>query len=332
MSKNKQAQVFHFDLYGKREEKYEFLKQQSIDSIPWTELEVREPNFFFVNKNFEGGFEYEQGFKVDELFRVNSVGIVTSKDAILINDFEDQLIKNVESHYKLVYDRELTKKIAYRVFDKKYVYYDIKIIDRARNVVMKHLLMPNLALITPKQAILGFQHVFISNTICDKNYLDSAGQFGAGNVFPLYLYGDKYQQTIGQVNERTPNLNPEIVEKISENLRIPFTTEKEQTPSTFAPIDILDYIYAVLYNLTYREKYKEFLKIDFPRVPYPKDPETFWKLVTLGGELRQIHLLESPKVNQFITTYPITGNNLVTKPRFESSESRNPSAHQLANS
>ena len=90
-------------------------------------------------------------------------------------------------------------------------------------------------------------------------------------------------------------------------------------PSTggeFAPIDILDYIYAVLHSPTYREKYKEFLKIDFPRVPYPKDVETFWQLVKLGGEIRQIHLLQSPVVEKYITQYPIGGNNEVSKPHF----------------
>ena len=83
--------------------------------------------------------------------------------------------------------------------------------------------------------------------------------------------------------------------------------------STFAPIHLLDYIYAVLHSPTYRETYKEFLKIDFPRVPYPKDQEQFWKLVKLGGELRQIHLLESPKTEEFITTYPIDGDNIITR-------------------
>ena len=86
----------------------------------------------------------------------------------------------------------------------------------------------------------------------------------------------------------------------------------------FAPIDLLDYIYAILHSPTYREKYKEFLKIDFPRVPYPKDKKTFWQLVKLGGELRQIHLLESETVNNFITTFPIDGNNAVEKIKYES--------------
>ena len=90
---------------------------------------------------------------------------------------------------------------------------------------------------------------------------------------------------------------------------------------TFAPIDILDYIYAVLHSPTYREKYKEFLKIDFPRVPFPRrDVEhgvsTFWQLVKLGGELRQIHLLESPVVDKYITQYPVSGDNVVSMPKY----------------
>ena len=77
--------------------------------------------------------------------------------------------------------------------------------------------------------------------------------------------------------------------------------------------DIFDYIYAVLHSPSYREKYKEFLKIDFPRVPYPKDTKTFKKLVVFGAELRSLHLLESPKVNQFIITYPIVGSDTIEK-------------------
>jgi len=133
----------------------------------------------------------------------------------------------------------------------------------------------------------------------------------------------------------------EIVNQIAANLGLTFVPEKEPEgnvcmannkevrddfKTTFAPIDILDYIYAVLHSPTYREKYKEFLKIDFPRVPFPKAPspleraggEAFWHLVKLGGELRQIHLLESPVVEKYITQYPVDGNNVVTKPRFHS--------------
>jgi len=86
---------------------------------------------------------------------------------------------------------------------------------------------------------------------------------------------------------------------------------------SFAPIDLLDYIYAVLHSPTYRSTYKEFLKIDFPRVPYPKDLTTFRKLSNLGGELREIHLLESAVVENYITQYPDDGDNIVRKPRLD---------------
>lgn len=135
---------------------------------------------------------------------------------------------------------------------------------------------------------------------------------------PLYLYGEESSQKDILINsERTPNLNQEIVKKIAKKLGLTFTSEKETTENTFAPIDILDYIYAVLHSPTYREKYKQFLKIDFPRVPYPKDKGTFWQLVKLGGEIRQIHLLESPTVGQYITQYPIDGNNVVGKTKYQ---------------
>ena len=107
--------------------------------------------------------------------------------------------------------------------------------------------------------------------------------------------------------------NKEIVYEIAEKLGLEYTYEKEDLPGTFAPIDLLDYIYAVLHSPNYRETYKEFLKIDFPRVPYPEDQEKFWQLVEFGGELRKIHLLESPVVENFITGYPVDGDNMVTR-------------------
>lgn len=127
----------------------------------------------------------------------------------------------------------------------------------------------------------------------------------------------------------------DFVEKISSSLGIGFVPEKPEEGNVcfaayeevlpeyrqhFAPIDLLDYIYAVLHSPAYREKYKEFLKIDFPRVPYPTDVEVFWKLVALGSQIRQIHLLESPTINKYITQYPIDGDNVVDKPRFEAKE------------
>ncbi len=94
--------------------------------------------------------------------------------------------------------------------------------------------------------------------------------------------------------------------------------ENESGEKNFSPIDLLDYIYAVLHSPNYREKYQEFLKIDFPRVPYPQDQNSFWQLIKLGGELRKIHLLEGEIFEKLITTYPIDGDNKVEKICYES--------------
>jgi predicted helicase len=104
-----------------------------------------------------------------------------------------------------------------------------------------------------------------------------------------------------------------IISQVADKLGLNFTNEKENTKDTFAPIDILDYIYAVLHSPKYRDKYKEFLKIDFPRVPYPSDNNIFWSLVQLGSELRQLHILEISELENFITSFPVSGSNEVVK-------------------
>lgn len=315
---NELGKVFHFDLFGKREFKYDFLIKNSLKTINYKELPNIAPNYFFVNKDFDEQKIYDKGFFVNEIFTLNNVGIVTSKDAILISESNNDLINNVEEYYKITADRNLVKAISYRPFDNKVIYYDVKLIERAREKLMQHFFNGNnVGLVIARQCVGNWQYVFISKLIGEFNLTGTAGRYGSGSYFPLYLYTEnKVQQSIELKIDRTPNLNIEIVKQITDVLKLTFTNEKETTKNTFAPIDILDYIYAVLHSPKYREKYKEFLKIDFPRVPYPKDTNTFWQLVKLGGELRQIHLLESDTINQFITKYPIDGDNIVGKIKY----------------
>ena len=315
--KDELGQVFHYDLYGKRDFKYDFLNNNSIKTITYKELPNIAPNYFFVNKDFEAQSDYDNGFKLDELFNLNNVGIATAKDAILINTSKDKLIKNVEDFYNINANTLLTKKIAYRPFDDRYIYYDTKIVERAREKIMFNFINgDNVGLSLCKQFKTGenYVHAFISNKIIESSYVSNRTS-EITSTLPLYIYNlDSTQQNLIDSKNRIANFNGAIINKIATGLGLTFTNEKEETPNTFAPIDLLDYIYAVLHSPTYREKYKEFLKIDFPRVPAPLDHEVFWKLVKLGGELRQIHLLESPIVEKYITGYPEDGDNVVKKP------------------
>ncbi|MCR9181459.1 MAG: DNA methyltransferase [Flavobacteriaceae bacterium] len=344
--KTELGEVYHFDLQGKRNHKYEVLNDSAIPEIKWSKLSFKKPYYFFVPKDFESEEKYKNGFKVDELFIEKVPGIETIRDAITIHFKQDDL-KNVVSDFLTMEENEIATKyntkdardwkisrakedvklnidnrtvwqdVYYRPFDTRKTFYSGKqngFVCNGRYNVMKHLLSNNLALIIPRQTTQDYRHNFITNKIFEGNITASAKLFGTGNGFPLYIYPESIgQQSLVEKTERTPNLNIEIVNPIADKLGLTFTYEKETTENTFAPIDILDYIYAVLHSPTYREKYKEFLKIDFPRVPYPTNATVFWQLVATGGQLREIHLLESPKVKQYITTYPEGGDNIITR-------------------
>ena len=370
------GKVFHFDLYGKREMKYDFLIDQNLQSVDFKELKPEKPFLFFVPKNNTGSEQYEKGFGIDELFTTNVTGIVTARDSLVINVRRSELLTKIERFTNQNFSDDETRKyffgnkkegkylsgdsrgwslttarekikdynhftkikeIDYRPFDTRFIYYSPNMVDWGREKFMQNFFIgKNIGLVVGRQSTDDYW----CNVQVSKNMIDNRYHFsykGIPSEFPLYLYLEtNAQQTIGQTTERTPNLNMEIVNQIAMNLGLTFVFEKEPEgnvcmannhevrddfKNTFAPIDILDYIYAVLHSPTYREKYKEFLKIDFPRVPYPgRDAmhrvSTFWHLVKLGGELRQIHLLESPVVEKFITQYPVDGNNVVVKPRF----------------
>jgi very-short-patch-repair endonuclease len=518
---NELGKVFHFDLLGKREMKYDFLNENSLKTVNYKELPNIAPNYFFTDKDFDEQTSYDKGFSVNEIFLLNNVGIVTARDGFTIHNSKQEVENTITEFLKLddedarikfnlgkdVRDWQVNfakkdlqnnfpnkgvfTEICYRPFDNKWTYYTGKSKGfhcYPRSEVMQHFTKgKNVGLIIGRQGqavgSMTWNLSFITKTMTDFNLYYRGG----GTTYPIYLYPEiNPQQTIYKTTERTPNLNTEIVKQIAEKLGLTFVPEKnspllegcssggvvfspnptntsqkeilttinnipiyrnfvenlphnpalnqlakdkrkegilsevlfwqkvhkgvfykidfdrqriignyivdfyvkalglvieidgnshdekqeydakrqaylesfglkvfrcrdidvkkninavftalekfiineygEKTtpafshPSTggeFSPIDILDYIYAVLHSPSYREKYKEFLKIDFPRVPYPTDQATFWQLVKLGSEIRQIHLLESPIVENYITQYPEDGDNVVVKPRFE---------------
>lgn len=301
--KNELGKIFHYELFGKRELKYKSLEDNSINKIKWNDLNLNEPNFFFVPKDFSLNNTYEKGIKVNELFLLNSNGIETKCDSIsihfekknlemVISDFIEKDVQTLKSIYvskqdssgwnfdsakkSLMKEKFYYKKVQFRPFDFRETIITKNsggFIGRSRFDVMKHFFRPNIGIIVPRQTTQDYRHNFITKFIVDGNVTSSAKLFGTGCVFPLYLYNDSSQTSTEETTERTPNLNMKVVNDIANKLGLHFSPEKpnysELTEETnqFYPIDILDYIYAVLHSPKYRETYKEFLKIDFPRVP-----------------------------------------------------------------
>jgi predicted helicase len=246
--------------------------------------------------------------KISELFIVSSVGLVTSADKTLIDQSKDELLKKLTQAKEFdgqgkVHDRlqdkeiepDYVKRVSYRPFDDQYIYYDTKVIERARENVMQHFLQgKNLGLmVCRQQKTEGFYHALVHEHIVESSYVSNRTS-EIGSTFPLYVYHDD--------GTRTTNFKTEVLNHFMKNVQSPFEPE-----------DVIDYIYASLYSPQYRSIYKEFLKADFPRVPAPKNDAEFHRLSILGKELRELHLMISNSANDFITTFPEPGSNEIYK-------------------
>lgn len=291
------AKVYHYDLYGKRTEKLAFLSENNLHTIPFTQLSPTAPNYLFVPKDDTLLAEYNQGFSITELFKINSVGVVTGNDAVLVDTDKQTLLSNVKEAYTIASEPTNTKKITYRPFDIRYIYWDTSLVTRSREKIMQHFIKGNNIGLVVKRGFSEEKAVpaMVTNTIIDFRSWSRAGMQGGDYVFPLYLYlqGEgHFKDTLDKI----PNLNPKILKKLGGD-----------------PLTAFDYCYGVLHDKNYREQYKEFLKIDFPRIPYPKDEEELQHYATIGKHLRELHLLESPQLQALITSFPIAGNNTITE-------------------
>lgn len=347
------AHVFNFDIFGKREDKYSFLLDNSLSDIPFKELTLVGPEFVMKDYDFGLKEHYNSGFSLNELFQINGNGMVSKRDEIAFKDTKEEIRAIVQEIANLKIEEipkkfgnvkwesrdgkaefvkqnvmdfglrdELFVQCEYRPFDLKWTYYTGKskgFIGWPVNQIMRNYLnQNNVGLVIGRQGqavgAMPWNLCFITKNITDFNLFYRGG----GMSFPLYLYPQTTtQQSILTNSERLPNFNSETCKLISDKLGMTLVTEKINAENSYAPIDLLDFIYAILHSPSYREKYKEFLKIDFPRIPYPKDKNIFWQMVRLGSQIREIHLLESSVVETFITKYPVDGSNMVKKPTYK---------------
>lgn len=275
--RNMMAEVYHADLWGLRDYKYDYLLHHCVDNVDFKKVEVVEPEYNFKPTNLGLKSEYMQGFAVDELFEKYSVGVVTAKDKVLINSDKEQLLRNVGDYYNITPDESKVHPIYYRPLVKEYIYYDTTLLERSRENIMSSFYEDNIGLITARSNKGDDCSQFLVTDImseakCGERTTQSA-------LFPVYMYYDEFG-----VRKRTLNMKTEIIKKIEDSLG---GCNADKLP----PEDILAYIYAVLYSEQYREKYKEFINASFPRIPYPNSKATFSKLVILGRKLMDLHML-----------------------------------------
>ena len=350
--KGKGCRVLYRDVHGLRESKYGYLSKSDLHKTKWTKLKPSEPYYFFVEKDFSLQSQYDKFLSISNIFNENSFGITTARDHFAVgfneqeikqrmltftSDLPDDLVAqslalkdtgewNIKAARKAVKDIEWKQSIkpySYRPFDFRRIVYLSVLIERDRMEIMQHLSdKDNLSLsLTRRLRDQDWKHVFATHFITDKTLLSSRDNC---YCFPLYLYerAEKTKKSSlksvmmlfepeADYGVRKPNLSAEVVERLSKAFK--------KTPS---PEEIFYYIYAVLYSEIYRTKYAEFLKIDFPKVPFTKDYKLFKKMSEYGNRLVNLHLLKSQELDSPIARFQVEGGNRVEKPKYDDKTGR----------
>lgn len=332
------SKVYHHELFGLRKDKYDWLEMTEFVAENYHAVNPTSP-FYLFHPEATGNEHYLKWLGLPDIFPVNSVGIVTARDDLTIQPTQDKLRRTVHHFasldpetarisYKLGKDARDWKvdfaqkdlkdsglkdtyiqKVLYRPFDIRYTYYTGK--SRGfhcmpRNEVMKHMLQVNVALITNKREELDLPwgHAWISEETSEHGALSSKS---TSYHFPLYLYPDEHKDDIFSTSERTYNIDPALLAQMT-----------KLWGERFQPEQLFYYIYAVLYSNIYRQRYAQYLRMDFPRIPFTEDYELFSAMAALGLQLSELHLMTSPLLKNPIAKYQGKGNSdMVTEVSFD---------------
>ena len=345
------AAVYHSELWGTREAKYKSLHDSHIATGNWTTLEPKSPDYRFKPWDNELVEEYRKWRPINEIMPVNSAGIVTARDSLTIHwsrdavmptvrDFANLPPEDARTKYSLGNDAQdwkvslaqddLTKSklddslvtfVLYRPFDTRYTYYtgtSRGFICRPRSEVMRHMLEgDNLGLIATRQTRDVWDVLATDSIIAHK----AMAAYDINSLLPLYTYPSEQSiaQGLYRRGERQPNLAPGFTAEMERRLSLRFVSDgKGDLRETLGPEDVFHYIYAMFHSPTYRERYDQLLRADFPRVPLVDDLELFRILAGLGERLTKAHLMESSRPDQPAANFPASGNNVIDRghPRY----------------
>jgi len=330
------CKVFYQDVYGLRETKYTYLSTSDFHKTEWRELKPSEPYYFFVQKDFSLQADYKKFVFILDIFDLHSFGVATHRDHFVVGFAKEEIMQkmrtftgnlpddliaqslnlkdtrdwNLTEARDKVKDVKLNKFInsyAYRPFDDRNICYSPNLIEFPRYEIMQHMIdKNNLAMsLTRRLRDPEWRHIYATQVITDKTILSSKDN---AYFFPLYLYSSKEKKGLfhAEGDTKEPNIKPEVFKSLSNVYN-----------KVVSPEEIFHYIYAVLYSEIYRTKYAEFLKIDFPRVPFTNDYNLFTKLSGYGNRLVDLHLIKSTELDKPIAKFQGKGDNRVEKPIFD---------------
>jgi len=337
-----EKKILHADFWGTRVEKYQRSLEEKVKNIEWETIQPTLPFYLLKPQNEKLKKQYLKLFSIDKIFKFSCVGVATSRDAFVVDFNKEDLLNRLKdflkpsstdsylkekyglkenSKFNIRKSREKLSKLKsfeleklickyhYRAFDIRELIYEDSLLERPRREVMVNFQADNIAMITNRQVKTDYySHAFATKFINDLHIIETA--YANPYTYPLYILRNGVEKAYFGVSE------PEAFYK-SENFTADFRKYIDKHfGESFSPEEIFGYIYAVLHSPTYRSKYAEFLKIDFPRIPFTDDKKGFKQLSDLGTELINVHLLEETDLGFSLGEFIGKGNSVVEKPIF----------------
>lgn len=342
------AKIYRFDLLGSRDEKYEWLKTSSFKTTKWSEINPTTPFYRFEQQDEALWDEYNLGWKLTDIFPINSVGIVTARDELTIHFNEEEAFNTVRKFVgmsdaaaretwnlgddardwkvalaqKDVIDSRISRDrvipVLYRPFDTRYTYYTGNsrgFLCMPRPAVTNQMIRKrNVALISSRMTKgESFHHVHFTKNMAEVICM-SPKTSNNGFVFPLFLYDTEDQLKLSKEGVRF-NFSKQFFEHVEGRLGMKFSNKaKGNSSDAFGAEDLFHYIAAILSAPEYQSRFEECLRVDFPRIPITDDAKLFWRLVAIGQNVVNGHLMESAEE---VTTFPEKGSNVVEKIEFD---------------
>lgn len=331
LTKTCDGSVFHAECYGSRAEKYAFLHSHSRSSTTFSAIEPSAPFYLFIPHNADLAQEWKQYVGLAEMFPRNSAGIITARDGLVLSDNKQELAERLERFSRAraadesIYEEfgfsaskrfdlreaqsalrrlksfaEPIRRILHRPFDERFIFFHPSVVwSLSRPMADQMNDGKNLALVATRQVTRPqFEHAYVSRHIIE---IKACSHDRNTQIFPLFVRdsGDELALSSGTM----PNLNPTVIAKLAEalGLKTNASTHELGKDDDLSPLRVFHFSYAILYCPSYRERYFEFLRSDFPRLPLTGNLKLFRALARLGGELVSLHLLESSKLTQLIT-------------------------------
>ncbi|HUY32784.1 MAG TPA: type ISP restriction/modification enzyme [Pirellulales bacterium] len=329
------AEIFHAERYGSRSAKYDFLQTNHRQSTVFKQLAPSPPFYLFMRHDSDLAREWQDFIGLPQLFPRNSAGIITARDALVIDESKETLARRLQRFsqatgtesaiyadfgfseskrfdlreaqaelQRLRSFSEPIRKLLHRPFDERFIFFHPSVVwSLSRPMAEQMVGGENLALVATRQVTRSqFEHVFVSRHMIE---IKACSHDRNTQLFPLFLYAAESELRLGPSAESTVNLNENVLLAIARGigLKLQLGSRVVGKEDELTPLRVFNYTYAVLNCPSYRGRYFEFLRSDYPRIPLPSGATLFRALADLGGELVSLHLLESARLQTANTSF-----------------------------